>query len=872
MQAEFPKQYDPKGIEERQFRAWAKEGLFTPKPDDSKERFVLVIPPPNVTGKLTLGHVLDNELQDILVRYNSLAGKETLWVPGMDHAGIATQVVVEKKLAREGKRKEDLGREEFVKEVWRWAEKHRTVIREQHERLGFAADWSRERFTLDDGLVRAVRTVFVRLYEKGHIYRGLRIVNWCPRCHTAISGEETSYDEQQGSLWYIRYPLQDGSGSITVATTRPETMLGDTAVAVHPDDERYKPLIGKYVILPLMERRIPVISDRTVQPEFGTGAVKVTPFHDAADYAISERHKLDKVRVISEDGVMTEEAGAYRGKDRYTARKEVVRDLESQGLMEKIEPYRLSVATCSRCDTVIEPLLSEQWFCRMKELAEPAIKAAEDGAIQFFPERWKNLYFHWMRNIQDWCISRQLWWGHRIPVYTCAKCGHVFASVDEPSVCARCDSSNLSQEPDVLDTWFSSWLWPFSVLGWPEQTSDMRRYYPTTTLVSGWDIIYLWDARMIMAGLEFTGQKPFSNIMFHVMIRDERGRKMSKSLGNSPDPFDLIERYGADALRFGLLLITPREQDVLYSEERIKVGRNFANKLWNSARLLDSLRDGTAAEIPSDPTPAERWMLARLARASEESRAMIERHDLYNAAKYLYTFFWHEFCDWGLEFAKIAKKEDGRPVAVALCVLKSSLAMLHPFMPFITEELWERFGFASNRLYLDRWPQVPEEFSRSPDSIDALVDLVTAVRTMRSELEIPKETPVPVTVITRDDAVFEGLVASSSFLSGLARIESLKRAAKKPHPSSGAVLGWGEIYMPLEELIASGKLNLEAERARIAREHEKLETELGKINTRLSDDNFRVNAPDEIVSKERERQEIFTKKTARMRELLEGLR
>ncbi|MBA7628539.1 Valine--tRNA ligase [subsurface metagenome] len=870
MQAGFPKIYDPKGIEERLYKAWAQEGLFTPKPDEEKEKFVIVIPPPNVTGKLTLGHVLDNELQDILVRFASLQGNEALWVPGEDHAGIATQVVVERKLAREGRSKEELGRDGFVAEVWRWVAQYRDIIRHQHERLGFAADWSRERFTLDEGLSRAVRKAFVHLYDKGLIYRGLRIVNWCPRCHTAISNEETEYTERQGSLWYIRYPLEDGSGHVTVATTRPETMLGDTAVAVNPSDDRYRHLVGKQIILPLMGRSIPVIADEQVQPDFGTGAVKVTPSHDAADYEIGKRHDLAKVRVINEAGVMTEEAGAYAGKDRYAARKEIVRDLQSQGLLEKTEPYRLSVAVCERCETVIEPILSEQWFLQMKPLAEPAIHAVQDGVIRFYPERWKNLYFHWMRNIQDWCISRQLWWGHRIPVYTCAKCGHVFASVDEPSVCPRCAASDLTQDPDVLDTWFSSWLWPFSVMGWPDETEDLKRYYPTNTLVSGWDIIYLWVARMIMAGFEFTGKPPFDAVFFHVMIRDEKGRKMSKSLGNSPDPFDLIDKYGADALRFGLMLITPREQDVFYSEERIKVGRNFANKLWNSARLLDSLRNGEEAEIPLDPTPTERWMLARLAKASEEVKRLLENHDLYNAAKYLYNFYWHSFCDWGLEFAKIAKRE-GRPISAALYVFRSSLAMLHPYMPFITEELWERFSLADHRLFSDRWPEVPSEFSQSPPSVDAMTDLITAVRTMRAELGVGKDTPVPVIVVTKDDDLFDFFGKNTSYLAGLARIEYLARASQRPHPSSGAILGWGEVYLPLAELVSSGRLNLEAERARISKELAKLEGEVKKINSRLTDDGFLSNAPDEIVSGERERLETFTAKIARLRELKEGL-
>lgn len=883
MQSEFPRQYDPKGIEERLYAAWVEEGLFTPESREkdgtkvSEEAFVIVIPPPNVTGKLTLGHVLDNELQDILIRYHSLQGKNALWVPGSDHAGIATQVVVERKLAREGKSKDDLGREAFVEEVWRWAEEHRAIIRCQLERMGCALDWSRDRFTMDEGLSLAVRRVFVHLYDKGLIYRGLRIVNWCPRCHTAISSEETTYESSNSSLWYIRYPLESGSGHVTVATTRPETMLGDTAVAVHPADERYEHLVGENVILPLVGRHIPIIADEHVERELGTGAVKVTPFHDAADYDVGERHGLPKVRVINEEGVMTEEAGAYAGKDRYAARKEIVKDLESQELLEKIEPYRLSAATCSRCHTVIEPLLSEQWFCKMKTLAEPAIKAVEDGDIRFHPDRWRNLYFHWMRNIQDWCISRQLWWGHRIPVYTCAACNYRFASVDEPDVCPKCAASDLAQDPDVLDTWFSSWLWPFSVHGWPSETEELKKFYPTSTLVSGWDIIYLWVARMIMAGIEFTGGKPFDDVMFHVMIRDEKGRKMSKSLGNSPDSFDLIDRYGADALRFGLLLITPREADVLYSEERIQVGRNFANKLWNSARLLAMLSDDeesgevSSVEIPADPTPTERWMLARLAKAAREVGELLDHHDLYAAAKYLYTFYWHSFCDWGLEFTKLAKREDGRSTSCALYILKSALTMIHPFMPFITEELWERFSFAPHRLFHDSWPRVPEAFKESPPQVDAMVDVVTAVRTMRSELGITRNTPLSIEIITDRDEVYSFLEQNITYLEGLAGIEKIARVENKPHPATGAVLGWGEVYLPLAELVSSGELDLDAERKRLAKEIENVANEIKRIDGKLSNNDFIAKAPERVVTSERERRDNLTKKLTRLRELVEGL-
>jgi valyl-tRNA synthetase len=693
--------YDPSEAEGKWYDFWLEKGYFTPHHGTGKP-FVIVMPPPNITGPLTMGHVLNMSLQDVLVRWHMLAGSETLWLPGKDHAGIATQNAVERRLAEEGLTRHDLGREEFTKRVWEWKEVMSARITEQIRRLGCACDWTRERFTVDEGLARAVRTAFVTLYNKGLIYRGEYVINSCPRCLTTLADEEVEREDNPGKLYYISYPFEDG-GSLTVATTRPETMLGDVAVAVNPGDERYRARVGKTLILPLVGRKMPVIADEFVDPEFGTGAVKVTPAHDADDYEMGRRHNLSPVVIMDRTGKMTAEAGEFEGLDRFEARKRVVESLESQGYLERVTDYSHAVGRCYRCSTMVEPLLSTQYFVKMKPLAEPAIQAVRRSEIRLHPDRWTKVYYNWMENIRDWCISRQLWWGHRIPVWYCTECNEALSALEDPDRCPSCGGP-VRQEEDVLDTWFSSWLWPFSTLGWPDATGDLKRYYPTSVLVTGPDIIFFWVARMIMAGLYFMGDIPFADVQLHGLIRDEQGRKMSKSLGNSPDPLDLISKYGADALRFTTVSLTPKGSDILFGERQVEVGRNFANKVWNAARLIRSASEGVRPCKP-DGAPeelADRWILSRTGSVSGQVASFIGAFEPNQAAKVVYDFIWHEFCDWYLEMAKerLYSEDPGtrRNVAsVALTTLGRLLRLLHPFMPFLTEEIWNVLGLGDGR-------------------------------------------------------------------------------------------------------------------------------------------------------------------------------
>ncbi len=862
---EFSKRYTPEEIEDKWYRYWEDKKLFHAKIDKDKKPYVIVIPPPNVTGVLTLGHVLDNTLQDILIRYHKMRGYETLWIPGTDHAGIATQVVVEQEIAKQGLRKEDLGREKFLEKVWEWTEKHKNIIRQQLKKLGCALDWDRERFTLDPGLSKAVKEVFVRLYEKGLIYRGKYIVNWCPRCHTALSDEQVDHKETDGFLYYLRYPFADGSGYITVATTRPETMLGDTAVAVHPEDERYKNFIGKEVIIPLVERKVKIIADTTVDPEFGTGAVKVTPAHDPVDFEIAKRHNLEFVVVMDTKAKMNENAVGYKGLDRFEARKKIVEDLKKKGFFEKQELYKISIGYCERCKTVIEPYLSEQWFVSMKPLAEPAIKAVKEGTIKFYPERWKNLYFHWMENIKDWCISRQLWWGHRIPVFYCDECKKQFASRDENPSCPYCDSKKVHQDPDVLDTWFSSWLWPFSTLGWPEETEDLKYFYPTTTLVTGWDIIFLWVARMIMAGYEFTGKEPFKNVVFHVMIRDALGRKMSKSLGNSPDPLELIKKYGADALRIGLLLITPKEQDIIYSEERILAGRNFCTKIWNSARFLYLSRENEVPEIPDEIDAFDEWILDKLKSTKKEIERLLKEHDFYNSARLLYQFYWHEFCDWYIEFAKIGKKEHNKSLSVALFVLKNSLKMLHPWIPFVTEELWHRMEFGEESILTSGWVDEFEIKKENKDKVEALIEIIRGIRNIRGEMRIPESKKVNA-VLNLKSKYIEFFKENEVYVKNLAKVENIMYSSEKPSGASSFVGNFGEVYVPL-----AGVIDLAKEKERLKKEKGELERELGKTIKRLKNPDFLEKAPMSVIEREEEKKKRFEEKIKRIEEILKSI-
>jgi valyl-tRNA synthetase len=861
--AELSKTYDPAVVEDKWYSVWEAQGYFWADETRSGPRFSVVIPPPNITGTLTMGHVLNNTLQDILVRFKRMDGYVTLWMPGTDHAGIATQNVVEKQLAAEGLSRHDLGREEFERRVWAWKERYGSTILLQLKKLGSSCDWRRECFTMDPGLSRAVREVFVRLYEKGLIYRGLRIIHWCPRCHTALSDEEaiTTEGGESGYLWHIRYPAADGAGGVVVATTRPETMLGDTGVAVHPDDARYRHLVGQQVILPLMDRPIPVIADPAVDPAFGTGAVKVTPAHDANDFDMAQRHGLAPLVIMSSDGCINANGGPYAGLDRFAARRQIVADLEARGLLVKADPYRVPVRRCERCDTIIEPSLSEQWFVRMAPLTQRAIAAVRDGSLRLYPERWVGVYLHWLENIRDWCISRQLWWGHRIPVWYCDDCGRQTVARTDPAGCGHCSSTKIRQDTDVLDTWFSSWLWPFSTMGWPDNTPTLQRFYPTDTLITAADIIFFWVARMVMAGYEFMGEKPFGEVCFNSIIRDLQGRKMSKSLGNSPDPLDVIATYGADALRFTIVSLAPPGEDVRYAVEKTELGRHFANKIWNAARFVLMNIEGptTDADLPRQAAALpERWILSRLEAVIEEVRAAFAAYRFNDAALALYQFIWHEYCDWYVEMSKGAlygtdAARRRQVQAVLVHALEQALRLLHPFMPFITEEIWQALpvprGTAS--IMIAPYPRA-EANRRDPDAeqiMTHLIETVRGVRNIRSELGIPANAALSIHVAVdgRGDEVKE----LTPYVQALARVESVELLDAGERPSgepSALVEGLGEIFVALRGVVEAAEV-----RKRLERDLAKVEKELAGVDTKLQRPDFIDRAPADIVDKERQR-------------------
>jgi len=882
--AELAKTYDPASVEDRWYAFWEEQGYFYADEERPGPRFSMVIPPPNITGTLTMGHVLNNTLQDILVRWKRMEGMVTLWLPGTDHAGIATQNVVEKQLAKEGLDRHRLGRQAFEKRVWEWKERYGSTILRQLKKLGASCDWRRERFTLDPGLSRAVREVFVRLYEKGLIYRGQRIIHWCVRCHTALSDEEAIVVEggEAGSLWYIHYPAEDGSRGVVVATTRPETMLGDTGVAVHPDDQRYRALIGRKVRLPLVNRAIPVVADPAVDPSFGTGAVKVTPAHDAADFEISQRHALPALVVLDSEGKVNENGGPYRGLDRFEARKRIVADLEAQGYLVRSEPYRVPVRRCERCQTVIEPYLSTQWFVHMKPLAAPAIAAVQKGELELIPGRWTGVYLHWLENIRDWCISRQLWWGHRIPVWYCAQCGKETVAREDPQVCAHCGSPAIEQDPDVLDTWFSSWLWPFSTMGWPERTRTLERFYPTDVLVTGADIIFFWVARMVMAGFEFMGACPFRQVYFNSIVRDLQGRKMSKSLGNSPDPLEVIQEYGADALRYTIVALAPPGEDVRYAKEKTELGRHFANKIWNAARfVLRAVPEGRtlAAPEPTDPnlSVVDRWILSRLQAVVGAARAALESFRFNDFALGIYQFLWHEYCDWYIEMSKLALA--GPPAAaqaatasVLTHVLETGLRLLHPLMPFVTEEIWQNLPVekSTRSIMVAPYP-TPLSAWQNPQAeaeVERLVGLIRALRNIRSELGLPPTLPLPVRVpATVSD---EALELARRYAPLLAKAREVERLVPGEHPSgepSALVSGVGEVFVLLQGIVEPGEL-----RERLARELAKVEKELAQVEAKLARPDFLERAPQAVVDKERERADTLRARAASLERHLQALR
>jgi valyl-tRNA synthetase len=867
--AALPDRYDPRQVEERWYRQWEERGYFRADPFSKAKPYCIVIPPPNVTGSLHIGHALNNTLQDILIRWKRMDGFNTLWQPGTDHAGIATQVVVERQLAAAGTSREALGREAFIKRVWQWKEESGGTIVHQLKRLGASCDWERARFTMDAGLSAAVREVFVRLWEEGLIYRGDYIVNWCPRCQTVLSDLEVEYEERDAELYYIKY------GPLTLATVRPETKLGDTAVAVHPKDKRYGPYVGQTLTIASVEGTIElkVIADAAVDPKFGTGVIKVTPAHDPTDFEIGRRHDLEVRQVIDFDARMNARAGKYAGLDRFEARRRVVEDMHALGLIEKIEPYRHRIGVCYRCKTVVEPLVSKQWYVRTEPLAEPAIKAVREGRTRIVPRMWAKTYYGWMENIRDWCISRQLWWGHRLPVWYCDADGSTYVSREDLTQCPQCHG-RLRQDEDVLDTWFSSALWPFSTLGWPQETAELKTFYPTACLVTGFDIVFFWVARMMMTGLHFMGEVPFRDVYIHALVRDMEGHKMSKSRGNVIDPLEVMDQYGTDALRFTLAALAAQGRDIRLSAERIEGYRNFANKIWNAARfVLSNLGDYRPRARKAPPALADRWILSRLAGTVGEVRRALTAYRFNEAAGAVYQFLWHDYCDWYLEWAKptLYRGDDpaarARTQATLLEVLETTLRLLHPFMPFLTEEIWQRLpkpAGAPASLMIARYPRRRTADTSAQADFGPLVDLVTKIRTIRSEMQIPPARPLTVIVRPASDVVEVVLRAESVPLAALARAElRIDRAAARPPQSALAVSDAGEAYVPLE-----GIVDLAAERRRLERELAKAEEELARLDAKLARAEFRERAPAEVVAREEARR---TEQAALLTKLREAL-
>ncbi|HHW92528.1 MAG TPA: valine--tRNA ligase [Firmicutes bacterium] len=875
----LPTVYDPKVVEDKWYQYWIEGDYFKPEIDPEQEPFTIVIPPPNVTGALHMGHALDNTIQDVLIRWKRMTGVPTLWLPGTDHAGIATQAKVVASLAEEGLTPHDVGREKFLERTWQWKEQYGGRIIEQLKRLGASCDWSRERFTMDEGCSRAVREVFVSLFEKGLIYRGDYIINWCPRCGTAVSDIEVEHEETEGKLWHFRYPLVEGDGYVTVATTRPETILGDTAVAVHPNDERYRDLVGKSLILPGVGRHIPIVADPYVDPEFGTGAVKVTPAHDPNDFQIGLRHGLEQVVVIAPDGTMNEKAGKYQGMDRLACREALVADFAREGYLVKVEEHHHAVGHCSRCNTTIEPLLSKQWFVKMKPLAEPALAAVRKGQIRFVPERFTKIYCDWLENIRDWCISRQLWWGHRIPVWYCQGCGEVIASRVDLDHCPHC-GGKVEQDPDVLDTWFSSALWPFSTLGWPDQTEDLGYFYPTSVLVTGRDIIFFWVARMIFMGLAFMQEEPFREVLIHGLVLDSQGRKMSKSLGNGIDPLEVIEEYGADTLRFMLITSITPGNDMRFYWERVENCRNFANKIWNASRFallnLAGFQPEGIDENRLAYSMADRWILSRLNRTIARVTEELEQYQLGEAATILYEFIWGELCDWYIEMIKprLYGKEDeeGRRASryVLWKVLENTLRLLHPFMPFITEEIWQHLPHSGPSICVAPWPEAGDTDPVVEEEMERIMAVIRGVRNIRAEMSIApgKKAPVVIQAPAPLQPQLESGIPYLIQLAGAGTVSIQMAGTEKPRQAAAAIVGGVEVYVPLEGLI-----DIDKEIARLRKEQQALEKEVQRAATKLQNENFLAKAPAQVVAKEREKEQEYRDKLIKVKErvaLLEG--
>lgn len=872
----MPTKYDPNSIEKGRYEWWVKNKFFEAKDDETKQPYSIVIPPPNVTGKLHLGHAWDTTLQDIITRMKRMQGYDVLWLPGMDHAGIATQAKVEQKLRAEGKSRYDLGREKFLEETWKWKEEYAQTIRHQWAKLGLGLDYSRERFTLDEGLSKAVREVFVSLYKKGLIYRGEYIINWDPVTKTALSDIEVIYKNIQGAFYHLRYPLKDGSGYIEIATTRPETMLGDTAVAVHPEDERYKHLIGKTIVLPIVGREIPIIADEYVDMEFGSGAVKITPAHDPNDFEVGNRHNLERILVMNEDGTMNEKAGKYKGMDRFECRKQIVKDLQEQGVLIKIEEMVHSVGHSERSGAVVEPYLSTQWFVKMKPLAEAAIKLQKtEGKVHFVPERFEKTYLHWMENIRDWCISRQLWWGHRIPAWYHKETGEVYVGHEAPQ-----DAENWEQDPDVLDTWFSSALWPFSTMGWPDkEAADLKRYYPTDALVTGYDIIFFWVSRMIFQGLEFTGKRPFKDVLIHGLVRDAEGRKMSKSLGNGVDPMDVIDQYGADSLRYFLATGSSPGQDLRYSTEKVESVWNFANKIWNASRFALMNMGGLPYEdidLNGKKSVADEWILTRLNETIETVTNLAEKYEFGEVGRALYNFIWDDFCDWYIEMAKLplyGEDETAKKTtrSVLAYVLDQTMRLLHPFMPFITEEIWQNLPHKGESITVAEWPKVRPELSNqeASEQMKLLVEIIRSVRNIRAEVNTPMSKKIAMIINAHDEKILDTLETNKAYLERFCNPEMLTIGVGvlAPEKAMTAVVSGAEIYLPLQGLI-----NIEEEITRLEKELEKLNKEVERVQKKLANEKFVAKAPAQVVEEERAKEKDYLEKRATVQERLEELR
>ncbi|MDN5300958.1 MAG: valyl-tRNA synthetase [Thermoanaerobacteraceae bacterium] len=863
MEKNLPSVYNPKEVEEKWYEYWERENLFYAEADSKKEPFTIVIPPPNVTGQLHMGHALNNTLQDIIIRAKRMQGYSALWLPGTDHAGIATEAKVKEQLAEEGLSKYDVGREKFLERVWAWKEKYGGTIIKQLKKLGSSCDWSRLRFTMDEGLSKAVREVFVRLYEKGLIYRGDYIVNWCPTCKTTLSDIEVEHEEETGKLYYVKYPLKDGSGYLMVATTRPETMLGDTAVAVNPEDERYRHLVGKTLILPVMGREIPIIADSYVDMEFGTGAVKVTPGHDPNDFEMGLRHDLPVINVMDENGHMNENAGKFAGLDRYECRKLILKELEEKGNLEKIEELSHSVGHCYRCNTTVEPMVSKQWFVKMKPLAAPAIEVVKQGKVQFVPDRFTKIYLNWLENIRDWCISRQLWWGHRIPAWYCKDCGEMTVSREDITVCPKCGRTHIEQDQDVLDTWFSSALWPFSTLGWPDETEDLKYFYPTSVLVTAYDIIFFWVARMIFSAMEFMKQEPFKYVVITGLVRDALGRKMSKSLGNGIDPLEVIDKYGADTLRFTLSTGNAPGNDMRFYWEKVEASRNFANKIWNASRfVMMNLEGFKPGEVDIQAlTLKDRWILKRINDITKEVTQALDKFEIGIAAQNIYDFFWSEFCDWYIEMAKIdlyggddlAKK---RAQQVLYFVLERALKLLHPFMPFITEEIWQHLPHDGRSIMVSKWPEYDPawDFTDAGD-MEVVMDAVRGIRNIRAEMNVSPARKAKAVARVSDPFVMDILKNSTEIIHTLAKVEDMEfitQDSPAPHKALTCVIKGAEIFVPMEGLV-----DIETEIERLQKEHTNLEKEIDRVSKKLSNEGFLAKAPQDVVEKERQKEKDY---------------